>query len=49
MAAIHHRVGIKAPAESICQALTTNEGLSSWWTNDVSGAGDIDSVSVTRK
>jgi len=44
MAAIHHRVGIKASAESIYQALTTNEGLARWWTNDVTGAGDIGSV-----
>ncbi len=29
MAEIHHRVGIKASAESIYHALTTNEGLSS--------------------
>lgn len=44
MAEIHHRVGIKASAESIYQALTTNEGLASWWTNDVSGAGEVGSV-----
>ncbi len=39
MAEIHHRIGIKASAERIYQALTTNEGLASWWTNDVTGAG----------
>ena len=39
MATINHRVGIKASPEDIYQALTTNEGLSRWWTNDVSGAG----------
>ena len=44
MAEIHHRVGIKASAESIYQALTTNEGLASWWTNDVTGAGNVGSV-----
>ena len=44
MAEIHHRVGIKASAESIYQALTTNAGLTSWWTNDVTGAGNVGSV-----
>ncbi len=44
MAEIHHRIGIKASAERIYQALTTNEGLASWWTNDVTGAGGIGSI-----
>jgi uncharacterized protein YndB with AHSA1/START domain len=44
MAEIHHRVGIKVSAEKIYQALTTNEGLASWWTNDVTGAGKEGSV-----
>lgn len=38
---INHRVGIKAPVEKLYQALTTNKGLASWWTSDVSGAGDV--------
>jgi len=41
---INHRVGIKASPEKIYEALTTNEGLASWWTNDVSGAGDVGAV-----
>lgn len=44
MVAIHHRIGIKASPESIYQTLTTNEGLARWWTNDVSGAGDVGSI-----
>ncbi len=44
MQAINHRVGIKAPVNAIYQALTTNEGLAKWWTNDVSGAGDVGAV-----
>lgn len=41
---INHQVGIAASAADIYQALTTNEGLMAWWTNDVSGAGDVGSV-----
>ena len=44
MADINHQVGIKAPPEKIYELLTTNSGLSKWWTNDVSGAGDVGSV-----
>ena len=41
---ISHRVGIKASAEKIYQALTTNTGLTQWWTNDISGAGEVGSI-----
>lgn len=41
---INHQVGIKASPEKIYEALTTNEGLSEWWTNDTSGAGDVGSI-----
>ena len=44
MFAIHHRVGIKALPEIIYEALTTDEGLARWWTNDISGAGDVGSI-----
>ncbi|NRA53094.1 MAG: SRPBCC domain-containing protein [Gammaproteobacteria bacterium] len=44
MNAINHRVGINASPEKIYQALTTDAGLSSWWTNDISGAGDVGSI-----
>ena len=32
MAAIHHQVGLKAKPTDIYQAITTLDGLSSWWT-----------------
>ena len=41
---ITHRIGIKASAEKVYQLLTTNSGLTQWWTNDVSGAGDAGSI-----
>jgi uncharacterized protein YndB with AHSA1/START domain len=44
MAEINHRVGLKASAEEIYEALTTNSGLATWWTNDVSGAGSVGSI-----
>ncbi len=45
---INHRVGIKASAQKIYQLLTTDSGLSQWWTNDTSGAGDVGSVIAFR-
>ena len=44
MVDINHQVGIKAPPGKIYEFLTTNSGLSQWWTDDVSGAGEIGSV-----
>jgi uncharacterized protein YndB with AHSA1/START domain len=44
MAEIIHRVGIAGPAREIYNALTTDEGLSRWWTTDTSGAGDTGSI-----
>ena len=41
---INHRVGIKAPPEKVYAALTTNEGLMQWWTNDITGAGEVGAV-----
>ena len=41
---ITHRIGIKAAPEEIYQLLTTNNGLSKWWTNDVSGAAGVGSI-----
>lgn len=48
MHSIHHRVGIKAPAEAVYNALTTNEGLATWWTTDTTGAGDVGSTIAFR-
>ena len=44
MIEINHQVGIKASSEKIYELLTTNIGLSKWWTNDTSGAGEIGST-----
>ena len=44
MAEIRHRVGIKASPADIYQKLCTDSGLSSWWTSDTSGAGDVGSI-----
>ncbi len=44
MAEINHYVGIKASPSAVYAALTSNAGLASWWTNDVTGAGDVGSV-----
>ncbi|MFT5219166.1 MAG: hypothetical protein ACI87H_001303 [Gammaproteobacteria bacterium] len=41
---IIHRVGIKASPEKIYELLTTDYGLSQWWTDDVSGAADVGSL-----
>jgi uncharacterized protein YndB with AHSA1/START domain len=37
---INHKVGIQSSPEKIYQLLTTDIGLSKWWTNDVTGAGE---------
>lgn len=44
MAEIRHRVGIKGGADAIYRLLTTDEGLSRWWTTDTSGAGEPGSI-----
>jgi uncharacterized protein YndB with AHSA1/START domain len=44
MANIIHRVGIAASVSEVYNALTTDEGLSQWWTTDTSGAGDVGSI-----
>ena len=44
MADIIHRVGIAGSVHDVYRALTTNEGLSRWWTRDTSGAGELGSV-----
>ena len=45
MAEINHRIGIAGSLDEIYAALTTNDGLSSWWwTTDTTGAGDVGST-----
>lgn len=48
MAEIRHRIGISGSATDIYQMLTTDTGLSRWWTTDTSGAGDVGSVIYFR-
>jgi uncharacterized protein YndB with AHSA1/START domain len=35
--AIHQRIGIRAPQTDVHRALTTVDGLASWWTTDTTG------------
>ena len=44
MAEIVHRVGIACSPSEVFDVLTTNDGLSRWWTNDISGAGGVGSI-----
>jgi uncharacterized protein YndB with AHSA1/START domain len=37
MNGIYHKIGIRAEAPKIMNALTTKAGLSGWWTKDVEG------------
>ncbi len=41
---ILHSVGIKGAKKDIYEALTTNKGLSKWWTRDTIGSGELGSV-----
>lgn len=44
MAEINHRAGIAGPVTEVYKALTTDDGLSNWWTRDTSGSGDVGAV-----
>ena len=44
MAEIRHRVVIRASAAEIYELLTTDPGLSRWWTSDTRGAGAVGST-----
>ena len=44
MAEIRHRVGIKGSPADVYALLTTDAGLSKWWTTDTRGAGDVGSI-----
>ena len=37
MADIIHRIGIKAPAAKVYDAVTTTQGVAGWWTRETSG------------
>jgi uncharacterized protein YndB with AHSA1/START domain len=44
MASIKHLFHINAPKEKVFEAITTIKGLSSWWTNNVSGESKVGEV-----
>ena len=52
MCDIIHRIGIKSPALQVYNALTSINGLASWWTEDTTGeeqvGGKIDFVFRTK-
>jgi len=41
MVNIIHRIGIKASPNKVYEALSTTNGISSWWTKDTSGISEI--------
>jgi len=41
MVDIIHRIGIKSPESQVYQALSSLEGLSNWWTEEVEGDDQI--------
>lgn len=48
MVEIIHRVGIACSPSEVYKALTTDDGLSRWWTTDTSGAEGVGSVIAFR-
>jgi len=45
---IIHRVGIKAPAQKVYEAIATIEGIAGWWTESTSGVSEIGKTVVVR-
>ncbi|HEX2734686.1 MAG TPA: SRPBCC domain-containing protein [Polyangiaceae bacterium] len=41
MVNIIHRVGIKAPIADVYAAISTIEGIASWWTKDTTGSSNL--------
>lgn len=48
MPEIIHRVGIACSVNEVYNALTTDKGLSQWWTTDTTGAGAVGSIIQLR-
>jgi len=48
MADILHRVGIKASLDDVYTALTTRDGLASWWTKETRGESNVGGTIVFR-
>lgn len=45
---ILHRIGIDAPVEKVYEALTLQEGISSWWTQKVKAVPQIGAIMEMR-
>jgi uncharacterized protein YndB with AHSA1/START domain len=43
---IRHEIIIQAPLQRVYEALTTQEGLQSWWTSDTQAVPEVGSVAV---
>jgi uncharacterized protein YndB with AHSA1/START domain len=41
MADIIHRIGIKAPAAKVYEAVATTQGVSGWWTRETTGTSKV--------
>ena len=48
MVHIIHRVGIKAPISKVYEALSTPEGVASWWTKSTTGSGKVGGLMTVR-
>ena len=45
---ILHRIGIRAPAEKVFNALSEEAGLAGWWTRDVKAAPSVGAINHFR-
>jgi hypothetical protein len=43
-----HRIGINAPIDRVYRALTTQEGISSWWTRKVKAVPEVGAAMEMR-
>ena len=41
MADIIHRIGIRAPAAKVYEAVATTQGVAGWWTRDTTGTAQV--------
>lgn len=46
MADIIHRIGIRAPATRVYEAVSTTDGVAGWWTRNTTGSGTTASMNV---
>jgi uncharacterized protein YndB with AHSA1/START domain len=45
---IVHRIGIKAPASKVYEAVATTQGVAGWWTRDTTGSATVGGKVNTR-